>query len=209
MVSQQSIIINFTERLHIVPCWSPHEGIHRFFVADRGFWTVARQDQRVVGKRKQLLMNSLAELFKAAVGKICAANTPAKKHIAAEDDMDNRHEVHHHHDDDGAEGDQEHEHGHDEFESFALTLPEITDANAFVEKLAQVIRTHDILRLKGFATVQGKPMRLVIQAVGPRIDTYFDRPFGREPRATRLVVIGEAGLDQSVIGAAITAALAT
>jgi cobalamin biosynthesis protein CobW len=128
--------------------------------------------------------------------------------IAAEDDMDNRHEVHHHHHHDDAEGDQEYEHGHDEFESFALTLPEITDANALVEKLAQVIRTHDILRLKGFAAVQSKPMRLVIQAVGPRIDTYFDRPFGREPRATRLVAIGEAGLDQSVIGAAITAALA-
>jgi cobalamin biosynthesis protein CobW len=34
-------------------------------------------------------------------------------------------------------------------------------------------------------------MRLVIQAVGSRIDTYFDRPWAPgEARGTRLVVIG-------------------
>jgi cobalamin biosynthesis protein CobW len=130
--------------------------------------------------------------------------------IAAEDDIDSRHEVHHHHhdDDDDSEGGHEHEHGHDEFETFALTIPEIADANAFAENLADVIRSHDILRLKGFAAVAGKPMRLVVQAAGPRIETYFDRPFGPARRETRLVVIGEAGLDQAVIGAAIEAALA-
>jgi cobalamin biosynthesis protein CobW len=46
-------------------------------------------------------------------------------------------------------------------------------------------------------------MRLVVQAVGPRIETYFDRPFGAEVRATRLVVIGEAGLNRGAIEAAI------
>jgi cobalamin biosynthesis protein CobW len=125
--------------------------------------------------------------------------------IAAEDDLDSRHEVHHHHHDDDDEGeDHEHEHGHDEFETFALTLGEITNANAFAEKLADVIRSHDILRLKGFAAVQGKRMRLVVQAVGPRIETYFDRPFGTAPRDTRLVVIGEAGLDRAAIEKALT-----
>jgi cobalamin biosynthesis protein CobW len=122
--------------------------------------------------------------------------------IAAEDDMESRREMHHHHGE-GTE-DQEHEHGHDEFETFAVTLGEIADANAFAERLADAIRSHDILRLKGFAAVQDKRMRLVVQAVGPRIETYFDRPFGPDPRQTRLVVIGEAGLDR----AAITAALA-
>ena len=126
--------------------------------------------------------------------------------IAAEDDVDSRHEVHHHHHDDESEGESgnhEHEHGHDEFETFAVSLGEITDANAFAEKLAEVIRTHDILRLKGFAAIAGKPMRLVVQAVGPRIDTYFDRPFGPSRRDTRLVVIGEAGLDRQAIEAAL------
>lgn len=128
--------------------------------------------------------------------------------IGAEDDLAARHEVHHHHhhDDDHDEEhhhDHEHEHGHDEFESFIVTRPEITDAKAFAEQVADVIRAHNILRLKGFAAVAGKPMRLTLQAVGPRVDTYFDGPF-TGTRETRLVVIGEAGLDQ----AAITAALA-
>ena len=48
-------------------------------------------------------------------------------------------------------------------------------------------------------------MRLTIQAVGPRIDTYFDQPFGSLPRETRLVVIGQAGLDRAAIEAALSA----
>jgi cobalamin biosynthesis protein CobW len=68
-----------------------------------------------------------------------------------------------------------------------------------------VIRAHDILRLKGFGSVTGKPMRLTVQAVGPRVDHYFDQPLGDAPRGTRLVVIGEAGLDQDAIRAALQA----
>ncbi|WP_118137770.1 cobalamin biosynthesis protein CobW [Oceanicella sp. SM1341] len=125
--------------------------------------------------------------------------------IGAEDDLDARHEVHHHHHhDDDDEDDHHHDHGHDEFESFVLELPEIADPRAFAARLAEVIRAHDVLRLKGFAAVAGKPMRLAIQAVGPRVDTYFDRAFtAGEPRATRLVVIGEAGLDRAAISAAL------
>lgn len=130
--------------------------------------------------------------------------------IGAENDLDARHEVHHHHhdhDDDHHHDDHDHEHahGHDEFESFVVELGEIEDANAFAEKVADVIRAHDILRLKGFAAIQGKPMRLTLQAVGPRVDTYFDRPFGTAPRLTRLVVIGQAGLKHAEIDAALRA----
>ena len=124
--------------------------------------------------------------------------------IGAEDDLDARHEVHHHHDGDDHHHVHEHEHGHDEFESFEVERPEITDPKAFAEQVADVIRANDILRLKGFAAVAGKPMRLTLQAVGPRVDTYFDRPFAtNEPRITRLVVIGQAGLDQAAITAAL------
>ncbi|MEN8839921.1 MAG: cobalamin biosynthesis protein CobW [Octadecabacter sp.] len=128
--------------------------------------------------------------------------------IGAENDLDARHEVHHHHhdhDDDDHHHDHEHSHGHDEFESFVVELGEIEDANAFAEKVADVIRAHDILRLKGFAAIAGKPMRLTLQAVGPRVDTYFDRPFGTAPRLTRLVVIGQAGLKHAEIDAALRA----
>ena len=120
--------------------------------------------------------------------------------IGAEDDLDARHEVHHHHHDDEEDHDHHHDHDHDEFDSFVLEMDEITDPKAFCEKLADVIRKHDILRLKGFASVAGKPLRLTIQAVGPRIDSYFDQPIGTA-RMTRLVVIGEAGLDHDAIRA--------
>ncbi|MBM1221948.1 cobalamin biosynthesis protein CobW [Ponticoccus sp. SC2-23] len=127
--------------------------------------------------------------------------------IGAEADMEARHEVHHHHhhDDDDDHHDHEHEHGHDEFESFVVTAPEIDDPKAFTARLSDIIARHDILRLKGFAAVAGKPMRLTLQAVGPRIDSYYDRPFGSDQRETRLVVIGQAGLDRAAIDAALRA----
>jgi cobalamin biosynthesis protein CobW len=127
--------------------------------------------------------------------------------IGAESDLASRHEIHHHHhhDDDEDDHDHEHEHGHDDFESFIVTRGEITDAAAFAAQIADVIRAHNILRLKGFVAVAGKPMRMTLQAVGPRVDTYFDQPFGAAPRETRLVVIGEAGLDHSAITAALQA----
>ena len=127
---------------------------------------------------------------------------------AAEADMEARHEVHHHHDHDDEDDDHHdaaHHHGHDEFESFVVTRPEVSDPKAFAAQVAEVIRAHDILRLKGFVAVTGKPMRLTLQAVGPRVDTHFDRPFGSDPRETRLVVIGEAGLDRAAIEAALAA----
>lgn len=131
--------------------------------------------------------------------------------IGAETDLESRHEVHHHHHDDDDEdhhGDHNHhhhDHDHDEFESFVVTRAEISDPASFAQKVADVIREHDILRLKGFAAVEGKPMRLTIQAVGPRIDSYFDQPFGTQPRQTRLVVIGQAGLDRAAIETALSA----
>ena len=129
---------------------------------------------------------------------------------AAEADMAARHEVHHHHhhddeDDDHDDDDHHHEHGHDEFESFVVTRGEIADPKAYADQVAEIIRSHGILRLKGFAAVSGKPMRLTLQAVGPRIDTYYDKPFGTAPRETRLVVIGQTGLDRAAIEKALAA----
>ncbi|WP_159947868.1 cobalamin biosynthesis protein CobW [Rhizobium sp. 18065] len=110
-----------------------------------------------------------------------------------EDDIDNRkshHELEHEALHESGEA-HDHHHDHDEFESFVLKLGSIADPAAFIARLKPVIESHDILRLKGFIDVPGKPMRLVIQAVGTRIDTYFDRPWtSGEKRETRLVVIG-------------------
>lgn len=125
--------------------------------------------------------------------------------IGAEDDLSVRHEVHHHHHDHHHDHDDDHdhhhhEHGHDEFETFQVSRGVIDDVEAFAELVAKTIRENDILRLKGFAQVGNKPMRLVIQAVGPRVETYFDRPLTADEKGkTNLVVIGQAGLDREKI----------
>ncbi len=67
-----------------------------------------------------------------------------------------------------------------------------------------LIRAHDILRVKGFLDVPGRDRRQVVQAVGDRIASYFDRPWrAGEERASRLVVIGRKGLDRAAISAAL------
>jgi len=126
----------------------------------------------------------------------------------AEDDVAARHEIHHHHHDHGDDDDHhdaEHSHGHDEFDSFALSFDAVTDVDAFRARVEAAIRKHDILRVKGFLAVEAKPMRMVLQAVGPRIETYFDRPFGTDARRSALVVIGLHGLDEAAIRADLAA----
>ncbi len=148
------------------------------------------------------------QVVKATMGAL-PVNVLLGQGVGAEDDMAARHAHHHHHHDDDHEEDHDdhhhHDHDHDEFESFVVERGEITDVSAFSAKVANIIREHDILRLKGFVAVTGKPMRLTVQAVGPRIDSYFDKPFGSSPRVTRLVVIGQAGLDQAAITKALQA----
>lgn len=121
--------------------------------------------------------------------------------IGAEGDMAGRHGHHHHHDHDDHDDDHHHhKHDHDDFETFQAELAAIEDVESFVERVKQVIIDHDILRLKGFAQVGSKPMRLVIQAVGPRVDSYFDRPLqDSEKGKTSLVVIGQKGLNAAMI----------
>jgi cobalamin biosynthesis protein CobW len=54
--------------------------------------------------------------------------------------------------------------------------------------------------VKGFAAIQRKAMRLLIQAVGPRVSHYYDRPWrDAAARQGNLVVIGLKGLDRDAI----------
>ena len=102
-----------------------------------------------------------------------------------------------------------HDHGHDEFETFVVTGGPIADAGALAAALSDLLTAQDILRLKGVVAVSGSPARLIVQAVGQRLLTYFDRRWREnEPRLSSLVVIGEAGLDRSAISAALKASLA-
>jgi cobalamin biosynthesis protein CobW len=101
---------------------------------------------------------------------------------AAEDDMDARPSHHDGHDD----------HEHDDFESIVIDIPEVDDPADLVAKIEQMARQQNILRVKGYAAVTGKPMRLLVQAVGARVRYQFDRPWRPdEARRGRLVVIAE------------------
>jgi cobalamin biosynthesis protein CobW len=114
---------------------------------------------------------------------------------AAEDDLATR--PSHHDAEDGA-------HEHDDFDSFVVPMPEVASAEALVEKLARVAADHDILRMKGFVSLPGKPMRLAVQGVGSRFRHHFDRDWAAgEARDGHLVVIGQTGLDKAAIAAAI------
>ncbi|WP_426768896.1 cobalamin biosynthesis protein CobW [Pseudomonas aeruginosa] len=107
-----------------------------------------------------------------------------------------------HHDHEGHE-----DHDHDEFDSFHVDLPEVEEA-ALLEALGELVERHDILRIKGFAAIPGKPLRLLVQGVGKRFDRHFDRKWlADEVRSTRLVVIGQE-LDQAAIANQLRTALA-
>lgn len=100
---------------------------------------------------------------------------------AAEDDLAARPSHH-----DGAD-----DHEHDDFDSVVIDLPEITDPALLAARIERLAREQQVLRVKGHVAVAGKPMRLLVQAVGERVRHQFDRPWGDAPRQGRLVVIAE------------------
>ena len=98
-------------------------------------------------------------------------------------------------------------HDHDDFDSFVVERGPVADGALFRTRLAALIRAHDVLRVKGFLDVPGRDRRQVVQAVGDRIEQHFDRPWlPGERRATRLVVIGQTGIDRAAIRLALGAA---
>lgn len=114
--------------------------------------------------------------------------------MEAEADLDSRPSHH----DDG------HEHDHEDFDSFVIDLGPDLDSETLLDRLATAIAEHDILRVKGFLAVPGKSMRLAVQAVGGRVQRYFDRDWTEaDIRSSRLVIIGHHGLDQTAITAAL------
>lgn len=121
--------------------------------------------------------------------------------LATEDNLagrDSAHELEH-----GGEG-----HEHDDFDSFIVTLPADLSRETLLATIEHTIRSHDVLRLKGFVALPGADARLAIQAVGPRVNAWFDRPWrDGEKRETALVVIGESPLDHAAIAASLEGAV--
>lgn len=114
---------------------------------------------------------------------------------AAEDDMEARPSHH----------DAPHDHDHEDFDTVVIELPEIADPADLAARIETLAKTRDVLRVKGYAAVSGKPMRLLVQAVGARVRHQFDRPWGPgEARRGALVVIAEHdAIDADAIRAAL------
>jgi cobalamin biosynthesis protein CobW len=110
--------------------------------------------------------------------------------LGVEDDIENR-KTHH---------DDELDHEHDDFDKFVLDVPAVSDPAAFAARVAEAAEKENVLRLKGFVEVAGKPMRLLVQAVGARINHYYDRAWNTgEARRSSVVVIGLKGLDRAAV----------
>jgi cobalamin biosynthesis protein CobW len=109
--------------------------------------------------------------------------------LAVEDDIENR-KTHH---------DGELDHEHDDFDSFVLDLPASQDPDALARRITAAAEQENVLRVKGFVDT-GKPMRLLVQAVGPRVNHYYDRAWeAGDDRRSRLVVIGLKGLSRAAV----------
>ncbi|HEY4193886.1 MAG TPA: cobalamin biosynthesis protein CobW [Mesorhizobium sp.] len=110
--------------------------------------------------------------------------------LAVEDDIENRWS---HHDGMGS-------HEHDDFDSFIVDVPSIANPDELAARVADAAEQENVLRVKGFVEVAGKPMRLLVQAVGPRVNHYYDRAWTpADDRRSRLVVIGLKGLNRPAI----------
>ncbi|MBE9169847.1 cobalamin biosynthesis protein CobW [Pleurocapsales cyanobacterium LEGE 06147] len=113
---------------------------------------------------------------------------------AVEDNLDSRPS---HHDDE-----EEHEHD-DGINSVQLIVDRAFEPKILTEKLQKLVQQQEIYRIKGFVSVPHKPMRLVLQGVGNRFDSFYDRLWSKdEPRQTRLVLIGRE-LDRAYVERAI------
>jgi cobalamin biosynthesis protein CobW len=101
---------------------------------------------------------------------------------AVEDNLDSRPSHH----------DTEEEHEHDDgITSVHFILDQGFEPKVLMDKLKQLVAQQEIYRIKGFVNVPGKPMRMVLQGVGDRLESFYDRLWkSSELRQTRLVFIG-------------------
>jgi cobalamin biosynthesis protein CobW len=134
-----------------------------------------------------------AQMVRSVKGKL-SADVLIGLGAQAEDDMESRRSHH------GQHGEADHD--HDDFDSFVVSMPPIDNPRRLSKALIEMAGEMPVLRAKGFVTVQDKPMRLAVQGVGPRVDSYFDRPLREEERrGGHLVIIGLKGLNRDLVAA--------
>jgi cobalamin biosynthesis protein CobW len=114
----------------------------------------------------------------------------ARPQYAAADDHDHQdHQDHHNH-----HGD--HDHAHVAMHAVVVRRSGLWDRADLELRLRQLIRDQPVLRLKGRLNLEGRSLPLQIQAVGPRLECWFE---GGLPEGSSSA---EPGLELVVLGAA-------
>ncbi|WP_026380218.1 cobalamin biosynthesis protein CobW [Afifella pfennigii] len=101
------------------------------------------------------------------------------------------------------EGEEDHE--HDDFSSFSLTAMAADKAEAEA-RVKRALAVPGVLRIKGRMAIDGKPAPLLVQAVGQRLESWFDAPKDNGAGAgqdLKLVVIGLASIDRQEVAEAL------
>ena len=89
-------------------------------------------------------------------------------------DQDHDHDHDHHHGDDPHDHSHHHDHSHVAMRSAVVQLQGDVDRSRLEQQLLAQITAQGLLRLKGRAWLAGKAHPLQIQAVGPRLECWFD-----------------------------------
>ncbi|MCS5705333.1 cobalamin biosynthesis protein CobW [Synechococcus sp. FGCU-3] len=99
----------------------------------------------------------------------------------------------HHHDHD------HHDHAHVAMESMAVEIEGRFERDALEQALAELIRNHGLVRVKGRLWLAGKALPLQIQAAGPRLECWFEGQAGVVGTPGLALVLMGFKLDQDVI----------
>jgi cobalamin biosynthesis protein CobW len=87
------------------------------------------------------------------------------------------------------------EHDHDDFLSFVVEPPAAPSLDGLRERVISALAVPGVLRVKGHARVEAKAAPAAVQAVGPRVETWF----APEAAGCGLVVIGLRDMDRARI----------
>jgi cobalamin biosynthesis protein CobW len=98
---------------------------------------------------------------------------------------------HHDHDHHGDHDHDHHDHAHVAMESMAVEIEGRFERDALEQALAEFIRNHGLVRVKGRLWLAGKALPLQIQAAGPRLECWFEGQAG---------VVGTPGLALVLMG---------
>lgn len=119
------------------------------------------------------------------------------------------HHGHDHEDHDHDHVHDEHDHVHVAMESLAFQIPGSFSRETLEATLAQLIASGGLIRVKGRLLLEGKARPLQIQAVGPRLECWFegDQPPGAAAAPGLELVILGFSLDATDLQAALESAL--